>query len=47
MSKRTTDLLIEDIIDSDSKILDYTNSLSFEDSLKTVKLLMRLYATLK
>jgi len=32
MSRRTPDLLIEDIIDSGSKILDYTKNLSFEDS---------------
>ena len=30
MSKRSTDLLIEDIIESGKKILKYTNDLSFE-----------------
>src|ERR1041385_2999011 len=37
MSKRTPNLLIEDIIDSGSKILDYTKNLSFEDFLKDSK----------
>lgn len=31
MSKRSPTLLVEDIIDSANKILDYTNNLSFED----------------
>jgi uncharacterized protein with HEPN domain len=34
MSKRAPTLLIEDIIDSANKILDYTNNLSFEDFTK-------------
>lgn len=37
MSKRESLLLIEDIIDSGNKILDYTNSLSFEDFTKDSK----------
>ena len=44
MSKRTPDLLIEDIIDSGSKILDYTKGLSFDDFLndsKTVDAVIR------
>lgn len=31
MSKRTPNLLLEDIIDAANKILDYTRELSFED----------------
>jgi uncharacterized protein with HEPN domain len=31
MSKREPNLLVEDIIDSGKKILEYTNNLSFED----------------
>lgn len=31
MSKREPDLLVEDIIDSGNKIIDYTNDLSFEN----------------
>lgn len=31
MSKREPNLLIEDIIDSGNKILDYTSNLTFED----------------
>lgn len=31
MSKRTPNLLLEDIIDAANKILDYTQELSFED----------------
>ena len=44
MSRRTPELLIEDIIDSGSKILDYTKDLSFEDFLadsKTVDAVIR------
>ena len=31
MSNRTPFLLVEDIIDSGNKILDYTNNISFDD----------------
>ena len=44
MSRRTPELLIEDIIDSGSKILEYTKDLSFEDFLadsKTVDAVIR------
>jgi len=44
MSKRTVNLLIEDIIDSGLKILDYTKGLSFEDFIddsKTVDAVIR------
>ena len=34
MSKRTPNLLLEDIVDSGAKILEYTKDLSFEDFLK-------------
>ena len=34
MSKRSPILLVEDIIDSANKILDYTNNLSFEEFTK-------------
>lgn len=37
MSKRTPNLLVEDIIDSANKILDYTNSLSFQEFTKDGK----------
>ncbi len=37
MSKRDPLLLIEDIIDSGTKILDYTSNLSFEDFTKDSK----------
>jgi uncharacterized protein with HEPN domain len=37
MSKRTPDLLIEDIIDSGFRILDYTKGISFDDFLKDSK----------
>jgi uncharacterized protein with HEPN domain len=37
MSKREPILLIEDIIDSGNKILDYTYDLSFEDFTKDSK----------
>lgn len=37
MSKREPYLLIEDIIDSANKILDYTHSLSFEEFTKDSK----------
>ena len=37
MSKREPLLLIEDIIDSGNKILNYTNNLSFEDFTKDSK----------
>ena len=37
MSKRESRLLIEDILDSGHKILDYTKSLSFEDFLRDSK----------
>jgi uncharacterized protein with HEPN domain len=37
MSKRTPNLLIEDIIDSGKKILDYTKGISFEDFLQDNK----------
>jgi uncharacterized protein with HEPN domain len=44
MSNRTPILLIEDIIDSGNKILDYTNNLSFDDFIndsKTVDAVIR------
>ena len=44
MSNRTPILLIEDIIDSGNKILDYTNNLSFNDFIndsKTVDAVIR------
>ncbi|HMJ46751.1 MAG TPA: DUF86 domain-containing protein [Ferruginibacter sp.] len=44
MSKRAPNLLIEDIIDSGIKILEYTNTLSFEDFMndeKTVDAVIR------
>ena len=44
MSKRTPNLLIEDIIESGTKILEYTNNLSFHDFLndnKTVDAVVR------
>ncbi len=37
MSKREPLLLIEDIIESGNKILDYTNNLSFEEFTKDSK----------
>lgn len=37
MSKRAPTLLVEDIIDSANKILDYTNNLSFEEFTKDGK----------
>jgi uncharacterized protein with HEPN domain len=37
MSKRAPTLLVEDIIDSAYKILDYTDSLSFEEFIKDGK----------
>lgn len=37
MSKRTPNLLVEDIIDSANKILDYTNNLSFQEFTKDGK----------
>lgn len=37
MSKRSPSLLVEDIIDSANKILDYTDSLSFEEFIKDGK----------
>lgn len=37
MSKRDPSLLIEDIIDSASKILDYTKNISFEEFTKDSK----------
>jgi len=37
MSKRESRLLIEDILDSGHKILDYTKGLSFEDFLRDSK----------
>ena len=37
MSKRTPNLLVEDIIDSANKILDYTKSLSFQEFTKDGK----------
>lgn len=37
MSKRSPTLLVEDIIDSANKILDYTDSLSFEEFIKDGK----------
>jgi uncharacterized protein with HEPN domain len=37
MSKRTPLLLIEDIIDSGNKILEYTNGLTFEEFIKDSK----------
>ena len=37
MSKRSSSLLIEDIIESANKILDYTNNLSFEEFSKDGK----------
>lgn len=37
MSKRTPNLLLEDIIDSGTKILNYTKDISFEDFLKDSK----------
>ncbi len=37
MSKREPNLLVEDIIDSGKKILEYTNNLSFEDFTKDGK----------
>jgi uncharacterized protein with HEPN domain len=37
MSKRKPALLVEDIIDSANKILDYTNGLSFEEFTKDNK----------
>ena len=37
MSNRTPILLIEDIIDSGNKILDYTNNLSFDDFINDSK----------
>ena len=44
MSKRAPNLLIEDIIDSGIKILEYTNNLSFDDFIdddKTVDAVIR------
>ena len=41
MSKREPSLLVEDIIDSANKILDYTANLSFEGFTKDGKRLMR------
>ena len=44
MSNRTPLLLVEDIIDSGNKILDYTNDLSFDDFIidsKTVDAVIR------
>jgi len=44
MSKRESKLLIEDIIDSGNKILDYTRNLSFENFLnddKTIDAVIR------
>ena len=37
MSKRHPNLLIEDVIDSSNKILDYTNGLSFEEFINDSK----------
>ena len=37
MSKRYPNLLIEDVIDSSNKILDYTNGLSFEEFINDSK----------
>lgn len=37
MSKREANLLIEDIIDSAQKILDYTSNMSFDEFLKDAK----------
>ncbi len=41
MSKRESRLLIEDILDSGHKILDYTKGLSFEEFLRDSKQLMQ------
>ncbi|MFP5041817.1 DUF86 domain-containing protein [Parasediminibacterium sp. JCM 36343] len=44
MSSRNASLLVEDIIDSSNKILDYTQNLSFEDFIndsKTVDAVIR------
>ena len=44
MSKRTPNLLLEDIIDSGAKILEYSQNLSFEDFIndsKTVDAVIR------
>ena len=37
MSKRSPSLLVEDVIESANKILDYTKSLSFEEFIKDGK----------
>lgn len=37
MSKRNPELLVEDIIESGNKILDYTRSLSFDDFINDAK----------
>ena len=42
MSKREPNLLVEDIIDSGKKILEYTSNLSFEDFTKDGKPLTQL-----
>ena len=41
MSKREPHLLIEDIIESGNKILDYTQGLSFDEFIKIARQLMR------
>ena len=44
MSKRTPELLLEDILEAGNKILDYTHGLSFEDfsgDVKTVDAVIR------
>lgn len=44
MSNRTPVLLVEDILDSGNKIIDYTNDLSFDDFIidsKTVDAVIR------
>jgi uncharacterized protein with HEPN domain len=44
MSKRSPQLLLEDILDSANKILDYTNGLSYEqflDDNKTIDAVIR------
>ncbi len=42
MSKREPRLSIEDILDCSIKIISYTKDLSYEEYIKTAKLLMQL-----
>ena len=47
MSKRSANLLVEDILESANKIQKYTKGMSFEKFVKVTKPLMRSFETLR